>query len=320
MVLHTFPKWPRPSTEMQLKSSIWSVLFELQYSKKSRNTWNDIWCISIIFCTKYTTQKLREHLNYATELNKQGSKLKILYLMRAKWHNNDQWKHHQRIKGCISYNTGSDSCTEDFILVSNNSQGIVGYNTEGFVTLQVYASPDHLWPTSQSIMLDDVTGNNRQFLYLSCVLMNHQWREHSNSGGSANSGVHWKMWIVLNGAGQWAEVPLQTVDPHATLFETVSHRLVRNMHTRSPISSPVPSHTKEQIAVLLLGWCPSTAPFSSASVVAILLVSHPCSRDCARRHSTSSWVCTYGCSSNWNPCTTWLGCRSWFMLTVVKGH
>lgn len=100
-----------------------------------------------------------------------------------------------------------------------------------------YMPPQIIWPTSQSIMLDDVTSNNRQFLHRSCVLMNHQWREQGNSGGSANSDVHWKMWITLNGAGQWAEVLLQTVDPHDTLFETLSHRLVRNMHTRTPTCS-----------------------------------------------------------------------------------
>ena len=111
-------------------------------------------------------------------------------------------------------------------------------------------------------------------------------------------------------------------------MESVSDSLVRNVHTSSLLevilwgsgsAPPLPPCTKEQILVLLLGWCPSTALSSSPCVTAGLLVSPPCSWDCADRHSkpfatagmdVSSWRC-------WIPWATWLGCRYCLMLPVV---
>ena len=80
--------------------------------------------------------------------------------------------------------------------------------------------------------------------------------------------------------------------PLATFMESVSDSLVRNMHTSSMLgvildcgcAPPVPPHTKEQILVLLLAWCPSMALSSSPRVTAGLLVSHTCSWECAGRH------------------------------------
>ena len=86
-------------------------------------------------------------------------------------------------------------------------------------------------------------------------------------------------------------------------MDSVSDSLVRNMHTSNLLeviscgsgSAPaVPPPTKEQILVLLLVWCPSTALSCSLRVTASLLVSPPCSRGAAGRQP--SYDCTYGCA------------------------
>lgn len=110
-----------------------------------------------------------------------------------------------------------------------------------------------------------------------------------SSGGSANYGVLWQMPIQLHIAGH-----------HATFMESVSDSLVRNMCTSrliwvtllSCLSPPPPVHssTKEQIQVLLLGFCPSMALFNSPGVTASL------SRDCVKRHCKPSCNCTYSCA------------------------
>ena len=60
---------------------------------------------------------------------------------------------------------------------------------------------------------------------------------------------------------------------------------------------PVPPRTKEQVLVLLLGWCPSRDSFSSSPCVTDgLLVSSLCSWDWAGRHSKPSCNRMYGCT------------------------
>lgn len=90
---------------------------------------------------------------------------------------------------------------------------------------------------------------------------------------------------------------LWTSGPHTTLMESVSDSLSRNMDISgllevilqgSGTAPPVPPCTKEEVAVLLLGCCPPTAPSMSPGVLACLLVSAPCSGHCADRHSKPS--------------------------------
>ena len=86
---------------------------------------------------------------------------------------------------------------------------------------------------------------------------------------------------------------LWTSGPHTTIMDSVFHSLNRNMHISgllkvvlqsSDSAPPVTLCTKDQIAVLLLGGCPPTAPSTSPGVLACLLVTPPCSGHCAGRH------------------------------------
>ena len=52
-----------------------------------------------------------------------------------------------------------ENLSEGFIPVPNRSQGTVGCDMEVCETLQGYASPDHHWPTTKLVKLDDVTGS-----------------------------------------------------------------------------------------------------------------------------------------------------------------
>uniref|UniRef100_A0A3B5QS54 NACHT domain-containing protein n=1 Tax=Xiphophorus maculatus TaxID=8083 RepID=A0A3B5QS54_XIPMA len=77
---------------------------------------------------------------------------------------------------------------------------------------------------------------------------------------------------------------LWTSGPHTILMESVSNRLCRHMHIcglleiilqGSGSAPPVPSCTKAEVAVLLLGCCPPTASSTSPGVLACLLVAPP---------------------------------------------
>ena len=90
---------------------------------------------------------------------------------------------------------------------------------------------------------------------------------------------------------------LWTTGPHTILIESVSDSFSRNMRISgllevilqgSGSAPPVPPCTKEEVAVLLLGCCPPTAPSTSPGVLACLLVSPPCSGHWAERHSKPS--------------------------------
>lgn len=85
--------------------------------------------------------------------------------------------------------------------------------------------------------------------------------------------------------------------PHATLKESVSDSLVRNTSNLLEVILQgigsifhAPSHTKEQVPVLLLGGCPSVGLSSSAHLTVGLLVSPSSSWGCARRHSKHSSI------------------------------
>ena len=112
----------------------------------------------------------------------------------------------------------SDNCSEDFILVTNSSQG-TSYDLEVRETLQGNASPDHHWPTTQPVVLDDVTGSRTfttpspdSFTPVTCAQCEPAFICEENwvpvAGGPANSGVLW--WMPI---GLWAQVPLQDVRP-----------------------------------------------------------------------------------------------------------
>lgn len=82
----------------------------------------------------------------------------------------------------------------------------------------------------------------------------------------------------------------RTSGHYATLMDTVSNSLVRNMHSSSLLkvilqgssSAPsVPPWTQGQVLLLLLGWWPSTVLTISPCVMAGLLEWPPCSWDCA---------------------------------------
>ena len=115
----------------------------------------------------------------------------------------------------------------------------------------------------------------------------HLWRERVTSGWSNYSGVFWRLLIEPHGSGLWGQVPLKDVEhsccPHGVCFWQFVLKPVACWRSffRAP---PVPPSTKEQIPVLLLGWCPSTALSSSPC----LLVSPLCSWDCAGSHSKPS--------------------------------
>ena len=79
---------------------------------------------------------------------------------------------------------------------------------------------------------------------------------------------------------------LWTPCSHTTLKESVSDHLSRNVHISSLLevtlwgsgsAPPVPTCTKKQTTVLLLGCCPPSPPSTSPSVLACPLVSPPCS-------------------------------------------
>lgn len=88
--------------------------------------------------------------------------------------------------------------------------------------------------------------------------------------------------------------------------------LVRDIHTRLFCSSgsphPIPLCSKEQILVLIIGWCPSTTLSRFPTVNTGLLVSPPCSGDCAGKHSKPSWM-DVPCWRSSTSCATWMGCE-----------
>ena len=105
------------------------------------------------------------------------------------------------------------------------------------------------------------------------------WRGTSLEGGTELASEHRPL--------------LWTFGPHTTFMDSVSHSLSRNMHISgllkvvlqgSGSAPPLPHCTKDQIAVLLLGGCPPTAPYTSPGVLACLLVRPPCSGHPAGRH------------------------------------
>jgi len=98
---------------------------------------------------------------------------------------------------------------------------------------------------------------------------------------------------------------LWTSGLHTILMESVSDNLSRNMHINgllevilqgSGSAPPVPLCTKEEVADLLLGCCPPTAPSTSPGVLACLLVSPPYSGRCAERHSKPSCHSSHWCA------------------------
>lgn len=76
--------------------------------------------------------------------------------------------------------------------------------------------------------------------------------------------------------------------------------------------------TEEQIPVPLPCWCPFTTQSSSPSVMVGLLVTPPCSCDCAGRHSQPSCDCMYRCAIlvELGYLWAWLNCRHRLMLPV----
>lgn len=102
-------------------------------------------------------------------------------------------------------------------------------------------------------------------------------------------------------------------------MESVSDSLVTNMHMCSPLEvvssgsdsvPPAPSHTKEQMPNLLLGWCPSTVLFSSCySLSPVVSWYHTLwnwgTEKTLCRHI---WECLCYWRS-WSSCAASIGCR-----------
>lgn len=87
----------------------------------------------------------------------------------------------------------SENRSEELIPVPNSSQGTNGSDIEVCAALQVYASPDHPWPTAKLVMLDDVTGSltitmPSPNLILACHICSVWTRSHLLGEWDANGG------------------------------------------------------------------------------------------------------------------------------------
>ena len=141
-----------------------------------------------------------------------------------------------------------------------------------------YASPDHHWPTTKQVMLDDVTGS----ITFTTV---------SPDSFTTVTCAHCEPALICEEKGA----------PMADL-----ESLVRNMHTSSLLevilwgsgsAPPLPPRTKKQILVLLLGWCPSTALSSSPWITAVswcLLHALEIVLGDTANHLVTVWMCPPG--------------------------
>ena len=185
--------------------------------------------------------------------------------------------------------------SEDFILEPNSSQGTAGHDSDVCVTLHEYVSPHHHWPITKLVMLDDVTGSITFTMALHTLShLSHLWTERVVSVEPDNLGVLSRMLCV-------------STDP-------TSGRPA----LKPPSWTRTVFRTEEQIPVPLPCWCPFTTQSSSPNVMVGLLVTPPCSCDCAGRHSQPSCDCMYRCAIlvELGYLWAWLNCRHRLMLPV----